>query len=73
MSKRRVSKEDIERCTEKYAKGKAVNSILRHVGELLGYTEDAQVEELYRKTAWLFEDKFDKQACSFDIFKKAVA
>ena len=33
LSKRRVSKEDIERCTEKYSK--AVNFIVRHVAEIL--------------------------------------
>ena len=72
LSKRRVSKEDIEKCTEKYAKAKAVNSILRHVGELLDYTENEQVEELYKKTAWLFEEKYKKQACAYDVFKQAV-
>lgn len=72
LSKRRVSKEDIEKCTEKFAKAKAVNSILRHVGELLGYTENEQVAELYRKTAWLYEDKYKKQACAYDVFKQAV-
>ncbi|CAG4938740.1 unnamed protein product [Colias eurytheme] len=30
LSKRRVSAEDIDKCTERYAKAKAVNSILRH-------------------------------------------
>jgi len=72
LSKRRVSKEDIERCTEKFAKAKAVNSIIRHVGELLGYTTDEQVEELYTKTAWHFEEKFKKQAYAYDVFKQAV-
>jgi len=73
LSKRRVSKEDVERCTEKFAKAKAVNSIIRHVGELLGYTQDEQVEELYRQTAWHFEDKYKKHACAYDVFKQAVA
>ncbi|CAL4197571.1 unnamed protein product, partial [Meganyctiphanes norvegica] len=72
LSKRRVSKEDVERCTEKFAKAKAVNSIIRHVGELLGYTTDEQVEELYRTTAWHFEDKYKKHACAYDVFKQAV-
>ncbi|KAG7170057.1 Eukaryotic translation initiation factor 2 subunit 1-like [Homarus americanus] len=49
LSKRRVSKEDVERCTEKFAKAKAVNSIIRHVGELLDYTAEEQVEELYHE------------------------
>ena len=61
LSKRRVSKEDIERCTEKYSKAKAVNSIVRHVAEILGYKSNEELEELYRKTAWYFESKSKKQ------------
>ena len=61
LSKRRVSKEDIERCTEKYSKAKAVNSIVRHVAEVLGFKTDEALEELYRKTAWYFETKSKKQ------------
>ena len=64
LSKRRVSKEDIERCTEKYSKAKAVNSIVRHVAEILGYKTNDELEELYRKTAWYFESKSKKQVVS---------
>ena len=67
LSKRRVSKEDIERCTEKYSKAKAVNSIVRHVAEILGYKTNDELEELYRKTAWYFESKSKKQVVS--VFK----
>lgn len=72
LSKRRVSPEDVERCTEKFAKAKAVNSILRHVAELLNYKTDEQLEELYKKTAWYFEEKSKKQSSSYDFFKQAV-
>ena len=66
LSKRRVSKEDIERCTEKYlsplsldtnlqhlptlrySKAKAVNSIVRHVAEILGIKTNEELEDLYR-------------------------
>jgi len=72
LSKRRVSPEDVEKCTEKYSKAKAVNSILRHVAELLKYQSDEELDELYRKTAWHFEEKFKKQSSSYDIFKQAV-
>lgn len=34
LSKRRVSSEEAKKCEEKFNKGKAVNSILRHVAEL---------------------------------------
>ena len=61
LSKRRVSKEDIERCTEKYSKAKAVNSIVRHVAEILGFKNNDELEELYKKTAWYFESKSKKQ------------
>lgn len=73
LSKRRVSAEDVEKCTERYAKAKAVNSILRHVAELLHYDSDDQLEELYQKTAWHFEEKYKKQKTSaYDFFKQSV-
>ena len=68
LSKRRVSKEDIERCTEKYSKAKAVNSIVRHVAEILGYKTNDELEELYRKTAWYFESKSKKQVLTVANF-----
>jgi len=67
-----VSAEDVEKCTERFAKAKAVNSILRHVAELLAYESDDQLEELYQKTAWLFEEKLKKKASAYDFFKQAV-
>ncbi|RWS26631.1 Eukaryotic translation initiation factor 2 subunit 1-like protein [Leptotrombidium deliense] len=72
LSKRRVSPDDITRCEEKFAKAKAVNSILRHVAEMLNYKTDAELEELYRKTAWHFDDKAKKQTIAYDVFKAAV-
>ncbi|GIY59812.1 eukaryotic translation initiation factor 2 subunit 1 [Caerostris extrusa] len=72
LSKRRVSPEDIVKCEEKYAKARAVNSILRHVGEILKYENDEELEELYKKTAWYFDEKLKKQASSYDIFKHTV-
>ncbi|KAF5274098.1 hypothetical protein FQR65_LT04496 [Abscondita terminalis] len=73
LSKRRVSTEDVEKCTERFAKAKAVNSILRHVAELLKYESDQQLEELYQKTAWYFEEKYKKnKASAYDFFKQAV-
>ncbi|XP_076318878.1 eukaryotic translation initiation factor 2 subunit 1-like isoform X2 [Tachypleus tridentatus] len=73
LSKRRVSPEDIMKCEEKYAKAKAVNSILRHVAGILGYDNDEQLEVLYRKTAWHFDEKYKKAASSYDVFKHAVS
>lgn len=72
LSKRRVSAEDIDKCTERYAKAKAVNSILRHVAELLHYESSEQLEELYKRTAWLFEEKYKKKASAYDFFKQAA-
>jgi translation initiation factor 2 subunit 1 len=67
-----VSPEDVEKCTERFSKAKAVSSILRHVAELLKYETDEQLEELYSKTAWYFEEKHKSKAASYDIFKQAV-
>lgn len=72
LSKRRVSAEDIDKCTERYAKAKAVNSILRHVAELLHYESSDQLEELYKRTAWHFEEKYKKKASAYDFFKQAA-
>nr|CAG4648072.1 EOG090X09RW [Moina brachiata]SVE93130.1 EOG090X09RW [Moina brachiata] len=72
LSKRRVSPEDVDKCMDKYSKAKAVNSILRHVAELLKYQTDEELEDLYRKTAWHFEEKNKKQSSSYDVFKQAV-
>ncbi|CAH1391087.1 unnamed protein product [Nezara viridula] len=72
LSKRRVSPEDVEKCTERFAKAKAVNSILRHVAELLHYETDEQLEDLYQRTAWFFEERNKKKASAYDFFKQAV-
>jgi len=72
LSKRRVSPEDVEKCTERFAKAKAVNSILRHVAELLHYDTNEQLEELYQRTAWVFEERLKKKASAYDFFKQAV-
>lgn len=72
LSKRRVSQEDILKCEEKFAKAKAVNSILRHVAELLDYTSDKQLEALYTKTAWHFDEKYNKPGAAYEAFKHAV-
>merc|ERR1711981_858088 len=72
LSKRRVSPEDVERCTEIFSKGKAVNSILRHVAQILGFKSNEELEELYVKTAWYFEAKTKKKGSSYDWVKQAV-
>lgn len=72
LSKRRVSAEEVVKCEEKFAKAKAVNSILRHVAALLNYENDTELEELYMKTAWMFDRKYGKPGASYDAFKHAV-
>jgi len=72
LSKRRVSPEEIAKCEDKYAKAKCVNSILRHVAELLEYETDEQLEELYEKTAWHFDSKYSKPGASYEAFKHVV-
>jgi len=73
LSKRRVSEEEVVKCEEKFAKAKAVNSILRHVGEILEYESDEQLEELYKKSAWYFDRKYNKPGSCYDAFKHAVS
>lgn len=72
LSKRRVSQEEIKKCEEKFTKAKAVYSILRHCAEVLGYETDRELEELYEKTAWYFDEKYKSPGSSFEVFKLAV-
>jgi translation initiation factor 2 subunit 1 len=72
LSKRRVSTEEIIKCEEKFAKGKTVNSILRHTAEVIKMNSDEQFEELYEKTAWKIDDKFKKPGYAYEVFKQAV-
>lgn len=68
-----MSAEDVTKCNERYAKAKAVNSILRHVAELLHYSSDEELEDLYERTAWHFEDKHKSaKAFAYDFFKQSV-
>ncbi|XP_021370743.1 eukaryotic translation initiation factor 2 subunit 1-like [Mizuhopecten yessoensis] len=73
LSKRRVSKEEADECEGKYSKAKAVNSFLCHVASLLAYDTDQQLEELYSRTAWYFDKKYQKQGASYDAFKCSVS
>jgi len=72
LSKRRVSPEEVKKCEDKFNKAKTVNSILRHVAEVLNYSSDDQLEELYEKTAWYFDEKYKATGGSYEIFKHAV-
>lgn len=48
-----------------------MNSILRHVAELLHYDND-QLEDLYARTAWTYEDKTKVPGSAYEMFKKAA-
>ncbi|CAD5207990.1 unnamed protein product [Bursaphelenchus xylophilus] len=72
LSKRRVYSKDLLQCEERFARAKAINSILRHIAEQLGYTTNEELEQLYEKTAWHFDRKLKKKAGAYDIFKKAL-
>ena len=72
LSKRRVSAEEILKCEEKFARGKTVNSILRHTAEVLKFNTDQQFEELYERTAWKLDDKYKRPGYAYDVFKSCV-
>ncbi|KAK3746270.1 hypothetical protein QZH41_016525 [Actinostola sp. cb2023] len=72
LSKRRVSPEEVKKCEEKFTKAKTVYSILRHCAEILGYESDEQLEDLYEKSAWYFDQKYKTPGSSYDAFKLAV-
>ncbi|KAM9554233.1 eukaryotic translation initiation factor 2 subunit 1-like [Salvelinus alpinus] len=59
-SKRTVSPEEAIKCGDKFTKSKTawqVYSILHHVAEVLEYTKDLQLESLFTRMAWVFDEK----------------
>jgi len=72
LSKRRVSAEEVKKCEEKFTRGKTVASILRHVGEILQYDSDEQLEDLCEQTAWFFDEKYKLTGGAYEAFKHAV-
>ena len=51
-----------------------VYSILRHVAEVLEYSKDEQLESLFQRTAWVFDEKYKRPGYgAYDVFKQAVA
>lgn len=72
LSRKRVEAADAEKCTERFSRAKAVNSILRHAAYLLGYEKHSQLEELHEKTAWRFDKKYQKKGSAYFAFKQAV-
>lgn len=50
-----------------------VASILRHVGEILKFETDEELEDLFEKTAWLFDEKYKATGGAYEAFKHAVA
>eukprot|EP00127_Corallochytrium_limacisporum_P006567 Clim_evm39s230 gene=Clim_evmTU39s230 len=65
LSKRRVNREDVKECEDRYQKAKAVHSILSHVSAQNG----ASLEELYEKTAWKLEKSYPS---AYDAFKVMI-
>jgi len=72
LSKRRVAEEDVTKCEEKYARAKTVHSILTHSAAILEFEKDEQLEELYKNTAWYFDNKYGKVGACFDAFKLCI-
>ncbi|XP_071380711.1 eukaryotic translation initiation factor 2 subunit 1-like, partial [Centroberyx affinis] len=74
LSKRRVSPEEAIKCEDKFTKSKTVYSILRHVAEVLDYSKDEQLESLFQRTAWVFDEKYKRPGYgAYDVFKQAVS
>ncbi|KAH7696539.1 Protein Y37E3.10, partial [Aphelenchoides avenae] len=72
LSKRRVDPKDLLQCEDRFSRAKAIDIVLRHVAEQLGYETNEQLEKLYEKTVWYFDRKAKKKAAAYDTFKKAL-
>lgn len=67
LSKRRVAKEDVVKCEERYSKGKHVNSIMRHLAETTG----SNLLDLNQKIAWPLNKAPYKN--TYEAFRMAIA
>lgn len=72
LSRRRVLKEDLDEANERFARGRTVNNILRQTAKNLGLKTNEEFEELYEKTAWFYDEKFDRDGAAFDVFVRAA-
>jgi len=72
LSKRRVSDEDVAKCTDKYNKSKDVHNIMRHIAESAQTAKlpDTQLEVLYQKVAWPLYRKYGH---AYEGFKNAMS
>lgn len=66
LSKRRVAPEDLAAHEEKFAKSKAVHTIMRHVAA----TSKMKLEDLYSRVGWPLYQKYGH---AYDAFKIAVS
>lgn len=67
LSKRRVAREDVAACEDKYTKGKTIHSIMRTVSEKCGMS----IEECFQKIAWPL-DKNPKYKSAYNAFQLSV-
>lgn len=65
LSKRRVGSEDVAAMEEKFAKSKAVHSIMKHVAK----SENINVEKLYEQFGWPLYKKYEH---AYNAFKLAL-
>src|SRR5690349_13018283 len=66
LSKRRVAREDIVACEERFGKAKAVHSIVRHVAE----TTNSKLIDLMSTVAWPLVKRYKTP---YDGFQAAVS
>ena len=66
LSKRRVSAEDVKRCTEKFERSKTVHSIMAHVSKV----QHLEMEQVYAHTAWRLYEKFGH---AYEAFRAAIS
>ncbi|XP_041429352.1 eukaryotic translation initiation factor 2 subunit 1 isoform X1 [Xenopus laevis] len=73
LSKRRVTPEQVKKCEDKYKKSKTIFRIMCQVATVLGNTEDAELESLCARTAWVFDDKYNSPGYgAYAAFQHAV-
>ncbi|CAF1524031.1 unnamed protein product, partial [Rotaria sordida] len=72
LSKCRVTPDDVVQCQESFARGRTINTILGRTAELMGLTTNEQLENLFERTAWFLNEKYQQIGAAYDAFVRAA-
>ncbi|KAF1741366.1 hypothetical protein MXB_46 [Myxobolus squamalis] len=72
LSKRRVTPEDVDCCSDKYNRAKIAYYIVIYSAEVMGLKTKEELEHLMEQTAWKFHEKFSNCGGAYEAFRRLL-